>query len=289
MPPRSALYVPGSKARALEKAPTLGADALIIDLEDSVAPDAKEAARRATLQFLRAHAGESELFCTVRINALHHDLWRDDLEAVLPGAPDALVVPKVEHFEDLMALESLLETHDSTGEIRLWAMIESPLAVLNAFDIARHPRVSALMMGTSDLTRELRPYNAMLRGNEPDRSPFHTALQQVVLAGRAAGVNLIDGVYVDLKDVSGFAAECQEGLRLGFDGKSVIHPSQIGPANTIFLPSDEELQRAKRILDAWHAAQKIGDEVCVVEGRLVERLHAAEAAFIMHRRGQATP
>ena len=275
---RSILYVPASKEKVLKKAPNLGADALILDLEDSVAPKDKVRARILTRDTLLRIAS-NELLRTVRINALSTDLWSRDVTTVFPGQPDAIVVPKVDNVESLQPLDALLETLESSENAgftcSIWAMIESPLGVINAYAIASHPRVSGLVMGTSDLTAAL--------GATPgvDRSNIMVALQQTILAAKAAAIPIIDGVFVDLKNSEGFASQCREGSRLGFSGKTVIHPSQVQPANQLFLPSDSEVDKARQIFTSWQEARNRGEEICVVDGVLVERLHARRAAEIL--------
>lgn len=275
---RSVLYVPGSNPRALAKASTLGADALILDLEDSVAPGAKAEARHAIRHLLDQRAIPRPRL-TVRINGPTTSAWRDDLEITLPGRPDAMVLPKVESLAEveevaaaMAALEDRLKLEAPTP---LWAMIESPLGVLHAPAIAGHPRVVALVMGTSDLGKALRVRPA------PGRPALQTALQSVVLAARAENIAVLDGVFLDLKDGEGFATQCREGAAMGFDGKTIIHPAQIEPANRAFLPTPDERADAVRILDAWRAAADRGEEICLLDGRLVERLHAQEAERIV--------
>ncbi|MBF0153659.1 MAG: CoA ester lyase [Magnetococcales bacterium] len=272
---RSVLYVPGSNTKALAKAPGLGADALILDLEDSVAPEAKVAARGHTLAALQ-QMDRQMVFRTVRINGVQTDLWRDDVTAVWPGAPDAITVPKVDQVDDLADLDRLLaQLEDGKAPSPVWAMIESPLGVINAFSIARHPRVSCLVLGTSDLGETL--------GVEasPEREPLQYALQQCVLAARAAGVTVIDGVFLNLKDADGMNAQCRQGMRLGFDGKTVIHPTQVLAANAAFMPGPAVVERASRLVAAWQEARSRGEEICVLDGRLVERLHVRQAQRLL--------
>ncbi|MBF0296324.1 MAG: CoA ester lyase [Magnetococcales bacterium] len=274
---RSVLYVPGSNPKTLAKAPILGADALILDLEDSVAPEAKESARVHVLDTLQKTAASNAFLRVVRINGTGSDLWQEDLRVVLPGRPDAIAISKTESAADLDGPARLLEqlAGEAGGMVPLWAMIESPMGVLNALEIARHPLVSVVAMGTSDLAR------AMHLPPQPDRIGLRHALGQTILAARAAGVAVLDGVFLNLRDPDGFLAECQDGARLGFDGKTVIHPAQIEPANRVFLPALEEVERARGILDAWRAARERGEEICVLDGRLVERLHADQAARLL--------
>lgn len=266
---RSVLYVPGSNLKTLTKAPTLGADALLLDLEDSVAPEAKASARLNVLATLQQTANQDQFLRIVRLNSTQTQLWQEDLETILPGRPDALAIPKTDATDDLTGPDERLGQLGSSCP--LWAMIESPLGVVNSFAIAKHPRVACLVMGTSDLTR------AMNVPSHPNRLGLRFALQQTILAARAAGVQVLDGVFLNLSDSEGFLAECQDGLQLGFDGKTVIHPRQIEPANRLFLPTDEEVKQAWKILNAWQTARNQGEEICVLDGRLVERLHANQA------------
>lgn len=268
---RSVLYVPGSNPKALAKAPTLGADALILDLEDSVAPEAKRLSRQNVLETLLA--SEGQCLRIVRINSTQTNLWMDDIQTLLPGRPDAVALSKTETPNDLNGPTNLLEQLEKPHNTPcpLWAMIESPLGVLNAFAIASHPRVTCLVMGTSDLALSLGvPYT-------PNRIGLRLALQQTILAARAAKLQILDGVFVNLQDMEGFRHECQTGAQLGFDGKTLIHPRQIPTTNQIFLPSAEEVEQARQILHGWQTARAQGEEICVVNGRLVERLHANQA------------
>lgn len=283
---RSVLYVPASNPRALAKAATLGADALILDLEDSVAPEAKAEARRQARETLEKLPRGGVPLRTVRINGLESPHWQKDVAMVLAGRPDALVVPKVDEPVDLDPLLDLLaqlEEEEGLAHLPLWPMIESPRAVLHAHGIATAHRVECLLLGSNDLAKGLR-----LRQGA-DREGLGHALQQVVLAARAAECGVLDGVYGDLKDPEGFAEECRWAARLGFDGKSLIHPAQVGPANAAFLPGDDEVARARAVLAAWGAARERGEEICVVEGRLVERLHAQEAQRLLDLWGEANP
>ncbi|MEO5365177.1 MAG: CoA ester lyase [Magnetococcus sp. WYHC-3] len=285
---RSVLYVPGSNQRALAKTAELSMDAIIIDLEDSIAPGAKDSARQNTRQFLQDRlppVGSQRPLClTVRVNAQGSPWLEADLAAMAGLGIHAVVLPKVdnrEQVEDIARRLGSLESGQKTPPPGLWAMIESPQGVVNAHAIATHPRVDALVMGTSDLAKSLLPL--VDSGNQPDgrRPALHFALQQVVLAARAAGVQVMDGVFTDLSDDVAFVNQCREGAMLGFDGKTVIHPRQIDTANRAFSPSPEEYERAKIILEGWNNAHAKGEEICVVNGRLVERLHALQAQRIV--------
>ncbi|MBF0142233.1 MAG: CoA ester lyase [Magnetococcales bacterium] len=275
---RSVLYVPASNTKALGRAPTLGADALILDLEDSVAPQAKETARGQAHDTTLALAG-APLLCTVRINGLGTDLWSADVDRVFPARVGALVVPKVERVEELAPLDHRLgQLEAARGDDHpcpIWPMIETPLGVINAFAIASHPRVACLVMGVNDLAHAMRLKPGVGTG------PLKFALQQTILAARAAGRMILDGVFVNIRDPEGYAAQCRESALLGFDGKTIIHPSQVEPANLAFGPGEEEIARAEKIVREWEAASSRGEEICVVDGQLVERLHADQARRIL--------
>ncbi|MBF0379394.1 MAG: CoA ester lyase [Magnetococcales bacterium] len=275
---RSVLYVPASNQKVLKKAPHLDADCLILDLEDSVPEQQKENARALALETLNA-VESKDILRTVRINALNSELWMDDVQAIFDGRPDALVVPKVDSIASLQKLFDLLTgleaNHPGGFTCSVWAMIESPLGVINAYTIAKHPRISLLVMGTSDLGAALGIAPTVERGG------MAVALQQTVLAAKAAGVGVIDGVFVDLRDPQGFADQCRYGAALGFNGKTVIHPSQVLPANQLFLPSKAEIEHAKTVLHSWQKAYEQGEEICLVDGVLVERLHARRALEIL--------
>lgn len=268
-PRRSVLYMPGSNARALEKARTLDADSLVLDLEDAVAPDQKEAAREQVLAAVTA-GGYGHREMVVRVNAFDTRWGRDDIVA-FAGAPiAALCLPKVESAEEVNAVVQLLKQEKST--LKLWLMAETPRGILNIDEICgAHERVEVIIMGTSDLAKELRVPHT------PDRLGLQTSLQLCVLAARAHGLDILDGVYLDIKDDAGFAVACDQGVALGFDGKTLIHPSQIERANMAFAPAPDVVDRARRILDAWREAEAEGKAVAVVDGKLVENLHVAEA------------
>lgn len=261
--------MPGSNARALEKARTLDADSLVLDLEDAVAPDQKEAAREQVLAAVTA-GGYGHREMVVRVNAFDTRWGRDDIVA-FAGAPiAALCLPKVESAEEVNAVVQLLKQEKST--LKLWLMAETPRGILNIDEICgAHERVEVIVMGTSDLAKELRVPHT------PDRLGLQTSLQLCVLAARAHGLDILDGVYLDIKDDAGFAVACDQGVALGFDGKTLIHPSQLERANIAFAPAPEVIDRARRILDAWREAEAEGKAVAVVDGKLVENLHVAEA------------
>ena len=270
-PRRSVLFMPGSNPRALEKARALPADGLIFDLEDAVAPEAKETARAAVAAAVTA-GGYAPRELVLRVNPIETVWGHADLAvaAILPI--DAVLLPKVESAERVRLTIDLLDAAGAPPELAVWCMIETPLGVLAAADIAgASPRIAALVLGTSDLANDLhaRPTR--------DRLPLLTALGLVLLAARAHGRAILDGVHLDLADAEGFVAACHQGRDLGFDGKTLIHPDQIGPANEIFAPTAEEVARARRIIAGYGKAVAAGQGVVRIEGRLVEALHVEEA------------
>lgn len=266
------LFVPGDKPRALAKAAALPADAVIIDLEDAVAPPAKEEARQNAKRALAEdgwHAGERVL----RVNAANTPWWREDITAA--AAADAAVLPKVETTETLD--EALHQLSAAGKNIPLWAMIETPAGVLAAADIAAHPMVEVLVIGTSDL-------GALLRvPHTPARTGLQYALSHTVLAARAAGIDILDGVHLNFQDQEGFKAACEQARQLGFDGKTLVHPNQVDAANRAFTPSAKEMEQAKKILAAWREAKAEGRGIAVLDGQVVENLHAAAAERILGR------
>lgn len=272
-PRRSVLYMPGSNARALEKARSLPADSLILDLEDAVAPEQKAAARSQVLAAL-ATGGYGHRECVVRINGLDSEWGQADLEQLAGSPARALCLPKVETPEQIrQAAEAL----DAAGtDQQLWIMLETPRGVLAAEALcAASPRVAVVVLGTSDLAKELRVPHS------PDRIGLLASLGHCVLAARAHGLDIIDGVHLDLQDSAGLEASCRQGRELGFDGKSLIHPGQIAAANAAFSPAADELEHALAIETAWQQARARGEAVVVVAGRLVENLHVAEARRLL--------
>lgn len=278
-PRRSLLYVPGSNPRALDKARTLDADGLILDLEDAVAPDAKVAARERVVAAVSAGGwGPREVL--VRANAADTPWGADDLAALAGSGADGVVLSKVERPETVKAAEAALTAADAPGTLALWCMVETPLGVLNSAAIAgSSARLAGLILGTSDLAKDLRA------AHEPGRQPLLTALGLCLLAGRAHGLAVIDGVHLDLEDEAGFAESCRQGAALGFDGKSLIHPKTIAAANAAFAPSTEAVETALRVIAAHAAALAAGQGVTVVDGRLVEALHVSDAERVvaLHR------
>jgi citrate lyase subunit beta/citryl-CoA lyase len=273
-PRRSVLYLPASNEKALAKAKNLAADSLIFDLEDAVLPSAKELARSQLRQALeRGGYGQREV--VVRINALSTPWGKQDIQLLGGVSVDALLIPKVETAQDIQNAVDELAAASAPVDMPIWAMLETPLGVLNCREIAAHPRLHVLVMGTNDLAKELRIPQT------PDRAGFMSSFGQCILAARAYGVDIIDGVYIHIKDEQGLAQVCQQGKELGFDGKSLIHPAQLALTNQIFSPSEEELQEARSILQAWEVAQHEGKGVVQVEGRLVEELHVKEAQRLL--------
>lgn len=262
-PYRSALYVPASNARAMEKARGLAADAILFDLEDAVSIDAKPAARAALAEALGGDFGHRQRI--IRINGLETDWGAEDARAAAQSAPDGVLLPKVYGPAQLEALAGI------TGELPLWAMIETPLGVLNAPAIAAHPRLAGLVFGGNDLAKDLRARDV------PGRAPLLGALQAVLLAARAHGKIALDGVFNAFRDVEGFAEEARQGRDFGFDGKTLIHPAQIAPANEIFAPDAAQIDEARRIVAAFEAAMAEGQGVAVLEGRIIESLHVETA------------
>lgn len=263
-PLRSVLYIPGSKPRALDKARGLPADAIIFDLEDAVIPEEKIAAR-ATLAEALSAGGYGNRMKIVRINGLDTEWGQDDAKAAATMGADAILLPKVNSPADLDALAAI------TGDVPLWAMMESPLGMLNAAAIAAHPKLQGMVMGTNDLAKELQTRS------RPDRLPMMTGLGLCVLAGKAYGIALIDGVYNAFKDEIGHRVECDQGRDMGFDGKTVIHPAQLDVANEAFSPSEAEVDLARRQIAAFEECEATGQGVAVVDGKIVENLHVATA------------
>jgi citrate lyase subunit beta/citryl-CoA lyase len=270
-PRRSVLYVPGSNERALEKSRELTADGFILDLEDAVAPEAKENARTAVAASLAA-GGYGEREVLLRINPLETWWGRDDLAAAAGLAIDGILLPKVESIETIRQAEAALAAQGARNDLAIWCMIETPLGVLRAAEIAAaSPRIGGLVMGTSDLAKDL---NAR---QTPDRSPMLVSLGLCLLTARAFGLAILDGVHVDLADDAGFVAACRQGAELGFDGKTLIHPKTIAAANEIFGPSPDDVAWSRRVIAAHREALAKGKGVAVLDGRLIEQLHVDSA------------
>jgi citrate lyase subunit beta/citryl-CoA lyase len=270
-PRRSVLYMPGANERALEKAAGLPADALILDLEDAVAPDAKAEARdRVCVAAASGRYGAREV--TIRINGLGTPWHDDDLRAVAAAAPAAVVVPKIDSAGAVHAIEKGLEASGAPDDTAIWAMVETPVAMLGAREVAESSeRLTVLVMGTNDLAKELGAEHV------PGRAPLLTGLGLALLAARAAGKVILDGVYNDIRDPEGFEAECVQARQMGFDGKTLIHPSQLEPCNRVFAPTPEAVEQAGRIIAAFEQAEAEGRGVVTVDGRMIENLHVEQA------------
>ncbi len=270
-PRRSVLYVPASNARAVEKARTVPADGIILDLEDAVAPSAKDAARRLAVAALAA-GGFGRREVVLRVNGLATPWGAADLAAAANSGADAVLLPKVERAADVRAAEGVLDAGVAPAAMPVWCMIETPRGVLAAAEIAAaSPRLACLVLGTSDLVKDLHARHTA------GRTEVLASLGLVLLAARASGLAALDGVHLDLSDEAGFAAACRQGRDLGFDGKTLIHPRTIEAANRIFAPDEAEVARARRIIAAHAEAEAAGKGVVVVDGRLVESLHVEDA------------
>jgi citrate lyase subunit beta/citryl-CoA lyase len=273
-PRRSVLFMPGSNARAIERAKTLSADALIFDLEDAVAPDAKETARQMVCNAVRAGGyGKRELI--VRVNSLA-TAWGDaDLAAVATCGADAVLLPKVEGSDAVQQALNTLTERGAPEQLAIWCMLETPRGILRAEDIAASERVAALVMGTSDLTKELHARHTR------ERLPMLPSLGWCLLVGRAYGLAVLDGVHLDLNDDEGFEYACRQAADMGFDGKTLIHPKTIATANRIFAPSPEDIESARKIIAAYAQATAQGKGVVAIDGRLIESLHVEEARRVV--------
>jgi citrate lyase subunit beta/citryl-CoA lyase len=277
-PHRSVLYVPAANQKALAKIPTLAADAVILDLEDAVAPDEKAAARDTLIRFFENRPDKRLI---IRINALSTQWGADDLAAAKICKPNAILLPKVDSPRDILEMDDALDEDDAPKRIRLWAMIETPKAMMNLGAIAalgrdRAARLACLVAGTNDLAKD-----TGIRLT-PDRRYLAPALSQMVMAARAGSLTVLDGVSNTFRDLDAFAAECREGCNMGFDGKTLIHPAQIEPANRAFAPSDEEVAEAQAIVEAFAADPAKG--VIQLNGRMVERLHLQQAETLLAAR-----
>jgi citrate lyase subunit beta/citryl-CoA lyase len=267
--------MPGANERALEKARTLPTDALILDLEDSVAPDAKAEARERVAA-AAASGGYGHREVTIRVNAPGTPWHADDLKAAATAGPDAVVVPKVDSARTVREVEAALEAAGAPDRTAIWAMLETPAALFDARAVAAvSPRLTVLVMGTNDLAKELHAEHVS------GRAPLLTGLSLALLAARAAGKVILDGVYNDVHDLTGFSAETLQARRLGFDGKTLIHPRQIEPCNRIFAPTEEEVERSGRIIAAFEEATSQGRGVVTVDGRMIENLHVDEARRVL--------
>jgi citrate lyase subunit beta/citryl-CoA lyase len=274
-PRRSVLYMPAANERALEKAKTIAADAIIFDLEDAVAPDAKESARpNAVAAASSGEYGNREL--TIRCNGLDTPWGADDLRAAAGSGASAVVVPKVGSVAYLDEISAILDGAGAPESLKIWAMIETPTAIFDVRAIAAHPRVAVLVMGTNDLAREIRS-----RLGAADRHPLVPHLATALLAAREAGKVILDGVYNDVKDLEGFRAECVQGMELGFDGKTLIHPGQVDITNEVWAPTEAEVDHARKVIAAFDEGLREGKGVVTVDGRMIENLHVANAQRVI--------
>ena len=274
-PRRSVLYMPAANERALEKAKTLPADAIIFDLEDAVAPDAKPAARPNAV----AAAGSSEYGnreLTIRCNGLDTPWGADDLAAAATSGASAVVIPKVGSVAYLDEISTRLTAAGAPESLKIWAMIETPTAIFDVRSIAAHPRVAVLVMGTNDLARELRSSLGAA-----GRHPLVPHLATALAAAREFGKVILDGVYNDVKDLDGFRAECVQGMEMGFDGKTLIHPGQVDIANEVWAPSESEVEHARKVIAAFEEGLAEGRGVITVDGRMIENLHVANAQRVL--------
>jgi citrate lyase subunit beta/citryl-CoA lyase len=270
-PRRSVLYMPGSNARALEKGRTLPADGLILDLEDAVAPDAKDTARDQIVAAL-SEGGYGKREIQIRTNGLNTPWGYADIVAASKTSADAILLPKVESADTVRQVANIMEAEGAHAGMTIWCMMETPLAMLNAKEIAgAHPRLGGFVMGTSDLAKDLNC------AHTPDRLPMVTSLGLCVLAARAYGLAILDGVHLDLSDDAGFEASCKQGREFGFDGKTLIHPKTIAAANEAFAPAEAEIDWARKIIAAHEEASAAGQGVVVVDGKLIENLHVVSA------------
>ena len=273
-PRRSVLYMPGANARALDKARSIDCDGLIFDLEDAVAVDAKADARANAVEALR-QGGYGHRERVVRVNGLETPWGADDVTAVARLGVDGVLFPKIETVAQVEAAVAALDAAGGAA-VPVWFMVETPLAVLDVRRIAAHSgRLAVLVMGTSDLVKELRARHT------EDRHNLAYALQQCLLAARALGVDILDGVHLDFRNEAGFRAACRHARDMGFDGKSLIHPSQVQPANELFGHDEAAVDQARRVLEVWEAAKAEGKGVAVLDGQLIENLHAAEAERVL--------
>lgn len=273
-PRRSCLYMPGANSRALEKAKTLNADSVIFDLEDAVAPDAKLEARDTVCAAVKA-GGYGAREVVIRINGLDTEWGLDDMKAAVEAGPDAILAPKVIDGGDIDRLDDAMSRAGASEDMGLWVMIEMPKAILNIQDIAEavgRTRLTAFVMGTNDLAKELRGVN-----NPPERTAFQTSLSLSVIAARAYDLLAIDGVFNGIGDEDGLTAECEQGRLMGFDGKTLIHPSQLEAANRVFAPAEEDVDQAKAVIEAFADPANAGKGVLKVNGKMTELLHLEEA------------
>ena len=269
-PRRSALYMPAANERALEKAKSIPTDAIIFDLEDAVSPDAKDLARAQAVAAVNSgEYGKREL--TIRCNALATPWGHDDVAAAAKACVSAVVIPKINSVAEVDDVSQALDAAGAPPEMMIWAMIETPTAIMDCRAIASHPRVAVLVMGTNDLAKELRATQV------PGRAPLVPSLHMALLAAREADKVILDGVYNDIKNTDGFTAECEQGQQMGFDGKTLIHPDQVAIANDTWAPSADEVEHARRVIAAFNEALAQGKGVVQLDGKMIENLHVANA------------
>jgi citrate lyase subunit beta/citryl-CoA lyase len=269
-PRRSVLYMPAANERALEKAKTIASDALIFDLEDAVSPESKDAARENAVK--AASSGEyGTREITIRCNGLDTPWGAADIAAAAKSCASSIVIPKVGDAAAVDAVSKHLDAAAAPAEMLIWAMIETPSAIFNARSIAAHPRVAVLVMGTNDLVKELHAAQV------PGRAPVISHLATALLAAREADKPILDGVYNDIKNAEGFRAECVQGMQMGFDGKTLIHPDQVAIANEVWAPGESEVEHARRVIEAFNAARAEGKGVVQLDGKMIENLHVANA------------
>ncbi|MBK8159003.1 MAG: CoA ester lyase [Rhodospirillaceae bacterium] len=274
-PRRSVLYLPASNARALEKARTLPVDAVILDLEDAVAPEAKESARAQLVEALQA-GGFGKREVVVRVNGLDTPWGHDDVAAVAKLGADAILFPKIQSADDVLAAVAALAQAGAPATLPIWIMAETPRCIMSMDSIANaSPRLACIVAGTSDLSRDLRARPA------PGRIGVISALSIIVIAARAYGLDALDGVHLDMNDEEGYQAACEQGRDLGFDGKTLIHPKQIAAANAAFAPNPGEIEQARAIVAAWAEARAQGKGICVLGGKLIEKLHVEDAERLL--------
>jgi (3S)-malyl-CoA thioesterase len=274
-PFRSLLYIPGSKTRALEKAQTLPTDGIIFDLEDAVSVDMKAEARGHVAEILRSgDFGNRALM--VRINGFETAWALDDLSTIMDCGPEAILLPKVNSGADVQKLATILDNHPKCADTGIWAMMETPIGMLNAADIAgASPRLKGMVLGSNDLVKDLGALHT------PDREPLITAMGLALLAAKAYGLICIDGVYNAFRDLDGLRHACTQGRMLGFDGKSLLHPDQLAIANEVFRPSDADIDLAQRQMEAFEAAESEGKGIAVLDGQIVEALHVVTARALL--------
>lgn len=269
-PRRSALYMPAANERALEKAKTIATDAIIFDLEDAVSPDAKDLARAQAVAAVNSgEYGKREL--TIRCNALATPWGHADVAAAATACVSAVVIPKINSVAEVDEVSRALDAAGAPQEMMIWAMIETPTAIMDCRAIAAHPRVAVLVMGTNDLAKELRAAQV------PGRAPLVPSLHMALLAAREADKVILDGVYNDIKNAEGFTAECVQGQNMGFDGKTLIHPDQVAIANDTWAPSAQDVEHARKVIAAFNEALAEGKGVVQLDGKMIENLHVANA------------